>query len=269
MTGASDEAAVADVTPSPIAPSSVVWTTAFIDAPSDVLPAVAAFWARVTRSTISATRGDHDQFATLLPGDGDAFLRVQTLGDGPRVHLDLHVADVAAAVADAVAAGATEVLRREHVVLRSPGGFTFCFVPDRGERTRPQPVVGSFGGSTLVDQVCLDIPAAIFDAEGAFWSRITGWESLAASSPEFAVLRRPQGMPLRFLLQRLGPDERGPVRAHLDIACGENRVAVESEHIAAGAAVVRHGRVWTVMVDPAGLEYCLTPRDPVTGTLAH
>src|SRR4051812_7423425 len=103
------------------------WTTAFLDLPPPAFDAGAAFWCATTGSTLSPARGSRGEFATLLPPDGDAYLRVQRLDDGPaRVHLDLHVDDVDASAAQALALGATEVAQPGHVVLASPGGFPFC-----------------------------------------------------------------------------------------------------------------------------------------------
>ncbi len=248
----------------------VVWTTAFLDLPAAVHDAGTAFWCAVTRSTRSPVRGPQGEFATLLPPDGDPYLRVQRTGRAPRVHVDLHVADVAAHAALARDLGATEVHREEHVVLVSPGGFVLCVVPDGGERRRPEPVVGPGGAAQRVDQVCLDVPAPLLDAERAFWSALTGWAARTGSRPEFTVLERPAGVPLRVMLQRLGDDDpRTSVGAHLDVACGPTRTAVAAEHRALGAAHVAEGHGWTVLRDPAGLPYCLTGRDPVTGLVTR
>ena len=79
--------------PEPLRPT---WATAFLDlAPGAerVLP----FWCAVTGYSLSPWRGEHAEFATLLPADSaDDHLCVQRLGrldTGPwRVHLDLTVA---------------------------------------------------------------------------------------------------------------------------------------------------------------------------------
>ena len=55
------------------------WLTAFIDLPIDGFDRGAAFWQRVTESRISAPRGADDQFVTLIPPDGHAYLRVQRI----------------------------------------------------------------------------------------------------------------------------------------------------------------------------------------------
>ena len=118
---------------------AVRWLTAFIDLPAPVFDEGGAFWAAVTGYTLSGRRGDHEQFVTLLPDEGDAFLRLQRLGTGPAgCHLDLHVDDVAATRLQATSLGAS--VKHDHgsyVVLASPAGLSFCAVPHRGEAERP------------------------------------------------------------------------------------------------------------------------------------
>ncbi len=110
----------------------VFWVTAFLDFPADEFDSEVAFWSDVTGYAVSSVRGNHDEFATLMPHDGDAFLRVQRLAYGPpRIHLDLHVDDLSMAAHRAVELGAEVVGHPDPghvVVLTSPGGFTFCFV---------------------------------------------------------------------------------------------------------------------------------------------
>lgn len=72
----------------------VVWTTGFLDLPASVHARGTAFWCAVAAATPSALRGYDGQFATLVPPDGDAFLRAQRRGNAPRVRVDLHVDDV-------------------------------------------------------------------------------------------------------------------------------------------------------------------------------
>lgn len=245
------------------------WTTAMLDVPLDTYPDTTRFWCAVTGSTMSARRGQGGEFQTLLPQEGetDAFLRSQRHGENAaRVHLDLHVRDAAAlraALAEALRLGA--VLTHDAgdvVVLASPGGAVFCLVDEPGPRRRPHPVAGA-----LVDQVCLDVPASSFDTELAFWPALTGWHPTTTTpGADLVPLHRPPDLPLRLLLQRLGDDPRTGVTAHLDLACAD-RAATTSGHVALGARVRGHGPRWTTLVDPAGLVYCLTDRDPVTGLL--
>lgn len=245
---------------------AVRWLTAFLDTPARAATAE-PFWSAVTGTALSARRGPAGEFASLLPPDGDAFLRVQHVGSGAaRTHLDVHVDDLAGMRAHAIALGAGVVADPEgYHVLRSPGGLPFCLVPTSGEAQRPAPVVVAGGARSLVDQVCLDIPPHAFEAETRFWAALTGWERRAASRPEFMVLVPPPGIPLRILLQRL--DSPAPaVRAHLDLACAD--VGAETaRHVRLGAELVHRYPHWTTMRDPAGRAYCVTTRDPDTGRL--
>ncbi len=245
---------------------SVAWTTAFVDLPASSFDRGVAFWRAVTGSEVSPPRGEHGEFGTLLPAEGDAFLRVQRVLDGPGgVHLDLHVADPRAAADQAVSLGATEVADPGYVVLRSPGGFPFCLVPGEPGR-RPPPEQWPEGTRSLVDQLCLDIPSTAYAEECGFWAALTGWEPRTSSvSSDFSSLARPEGMPLRFLLQRLG-EPAGAVRAHLDLAA-EDRAAEVRRHASLGASVLAERGRWTVLRDPVGAAYCVTDRDPATGLL--
>ncbi|MEZ0578365.1 VOC family protein [Nocardioides sp. MH1] len=242
------------------------WVTAFLDlAPGNFEDGV-RFWAALTGYDVSPPRGESDQFATLVPRDGDAYLRVQRIEEGDdRVHLDLHVPDPGAAAARAVGHGATVVADRgDYVVLRSPGGLAFCFVTHRAE-VRPRPTTWSGGHSSLLDQVCIDIPASSYDRECDFWRDLSGWEMRSSPVSEFRSLVRPQGQPIRLLLQRL-EDETGEVRAHLDWATTD-RAAETERHLALGARVLDPRPGWTVLADPTGRRYCITDRDPETGVL--
>jgi hypothetical protein len=187
----------------------------------------------------------------LLPAGGDAYLRVQVVGDGPaRAHLDLHVERVPAQARRAVGLGASVVHDEgDLVVLRSPAGLLFCLVAWAGEAVRPA------GGRSLEDQMCLDVPAGEFAAEADFWAALTGWEHRPGSRPEFDFLVRPERMPLRLLLQRVD----GPAGMHLDLACGDRAVEVEW-HVELGARVVAVHERWTTLRDPAGRAYCVTDR---------
>ncbi|WP_328474049.1 hypothetical protein OHA21_14125 [Actinoplanes sp. NBC_00393] len=232
----------------------VRWVTGFLDTPSrDAEP----FWLAVTGSSLSPRRGPGGAFATLLPADGDAYLRVQVVGDPPaRAHLDLHVDDAASAAAEVTGLGAQVTFSEPGlVVLRSPAGIAFCLVDGEGEQSVP--AVGAFG--SVVDQLALDIPVALYEREVAFWAAVTGWQRRASDLPEFSFLQPAGPMPVRLLLQRVGGSAAG---VHLDFACGDVD-AEAARHVALGAQVVR--RVpgdWTTLRDPAGREYCVTGRSP-------
>lgn len=220
------------------------------------------FWATVTGSAISARRGDRSEFATLVPVEGDGWVKLQRTLVGDGTHLDLVVDDIDAAADLAGALGAEPVDSSEGVrVMRSPGGYVFCFTSWAAEG-RPSQQVRQ-GQEALLDQLCLDIPASLFEAETAFWSAVTGWELSSSAHEEFRSLVRPSAIPVRLLLQRLGADE-GVVSGHPDVACADRAASVQ-RWVEVGATVVEEHPGWTVMRDPAGLVFCLTDRDPATG----
>jgi hypothetical protein len=223
------------------------------------------FWCRVTGTRLSPRRGPRDEFATLVPPDGDPFLKmqrvVQSIPGG--LHLDLHTDDVrglAARVDDLGGSTSHHVLG--YVICGSPGGLTFCLVGHPGRR-RPGPV-GPRGARSLVDQVCLDVPPRQWHAERAFWAALTGWELRSGAGGELAALARPEGMPLRLLLQRLD-DEQYTVTGHLDLTCDDHD-AEAARHQDLGAHLVRRTPHGTTLRDPAGRGYCLTHRDVETGS---
>jgi hypothetical protein len=247
---------------------SIRWLSVFLDLPAPDLDAAVRFWLQVTEGQLSARRGPDGEFATVLPPQADAYLRVQRVQAGPGGHhLDLHIDPAAespaAVAARAVALGAS----RQHVeddliVLASPGGFGFCLVPWDGDSVVPGPAWPDPGGANRVDQLSLDIPPDRFDAELRFWRSLTGWDRRSASRPEFTFVEPPPGLPVRLLLQRrdqAGSQDR--VTAHLDLACSDIPALTE-RHVAAGARVLARFPQWTTLADPAGRPYCLTHRDP-------
>jgi hypothetical protein len=236
----------------------VRWAWVFLDTPSKEAGRSWAFWSEVTDCPLSASRGDTDEFATLLPPRGNAWVKVQSVTEVPGgIHLDLDVDDVHGAAAEAERLGATRVggIGDVVVTLRSQGGFTFCLTPWAGDGEQVRE-----GAADLVDQVCLDCPQEVHDAEVAFWVALTGWPWVEVDEPELSRLVRPAGIPFRLLVQRLG-EPTGAVRAHVDLACTD-RGSSTRRHVAAGARVLEVRGGWTVMSDPVGRVYCLTDRSP-------
>lgn len=236
----------------------------FLDTPSTRWAAGTEFWARVTGGSLSAPRGEVQQFVTLLPRYGDSWLKLQSIRDDrARVHLDLEAADPAEARRVSERAGASFAWQFEDVaVMRSPGGFLFCHthaVPGRA----PQMARSE---SAIVDQVCLDIPPRLWEAEVRFWRQLTQRTLERGAHSEFSFLGDPDPAgPPRILLQRLTVDAP-EVTAHVDIAT--NRRAEDTRrHEDLGADVVRVDDDWTVLVAPSGHVYCLTDRDSRTGSV--
>lgn len=239
------------------------WLSAFIDQPASTFEEGTRFWQAVTGSGISPRRGDHEEFATLLPPNGDPYLRVQRTADGAAgVHLDLHVTDIAEATREAEVLGATLRADQGYSVMSSPAGFVFCLVLHHGEARVPDP----FGWARphTLDQLCIDVPAAEFETECAFWEALTGAERRVGSRDEFEYLVRDPSLPLRLLLQRLDGDDPGTAaRGHLDFACGDHRSEVAADHERLGAEPIGVWEHWVSLRDPSGLPYCLTRREPV------
>src|SRR5690606_32027014 len=185
----------------------------FLDVPRDGWQASVAFWSAAARLTPSPTRGEDGQFLTLLPAAGTSCVRMQAIDGGPRVHLDVASHDRDALLRRALDLGATEAWRYEDVpVLRSPGGLLFCLTLAEPEPRLERPA------DLVLDQVCLDIPPRLWDAEVAFWQRLSGRGITTGRADHFARLVDPDPAGgLRFLLQRLGED-RPTVPAHADLA---------------------------------------------------
>jgi hypothetical protein len=247
--------------------SSYRWLTVFLDFPADAFGSGVAFWRAVTGSGLSAYRGTAGEFATLLPPDGDAYLRVQRLADGDGgCHLDLHVdaaVEPMTKAAERARSLGARVLHAEDglIVAASPAGFAFCLVAWDGEHVVPSALPGEAGASR-VDTLCIDVPPAGFSRECAFWAALTGWEAAPAPFPEYAFLRMPAGLPVRIILQRLenaAPGRRA--RAHVDFGCPDPTMV--TQHVALGARVISSQEHWTVLADPAGREYCLVNRPPI------
>lgn len=239
-------------------PAEVRWVWAFLDTPRADAERSWAFWSAVTGSTVHDRRGEHAEFATLAPARGAAWVKLQAVGAGTGgVHVDLDVDDVHGWAARAERLGAVRVgaLGDTVVALRSPGGFVHCLTTWGGAAGQDRR-----GMTSILDQVCLDVPRAAWPAETIYWSSLTGWALAGSDEPGFAALHRPWHVPVRLLLQRLDEVD-GPVRAHVDLACAD-RGSDTARHVAAGARIVAVRPFWTVLVDPVGRVYCLTDRNP-------
>lgn len=242
--------------------SPLPWIQVFLDTPVDCFEEAVAFWSAVTGWQPSERRGEDGHFLTLLPAAGSSYVKMQAIDGPPGMHLDLDSADRPATIGRARGLGATTAWTYHDVeVMRSPGGFTFCQTLLDGDLDGRPALVRD--GSTILDQVCLDIPSSSWDSEVAFWRDLTGRDLQEATAPGFARLVAP--VQPRILLQRLGEAD-GPVRAHPDLASAD-RAADTDQHVRLGARVVGVHGYWTVLTAPGGQVYCLTDRDPRTGTV--
>lgn len=243
---------------------AISWLAAFADVPEPLIGTAREFWAAVTASSPREAAGDRDEYLPLAADGEDPYLWIQRVRrpvpDGGW-HPDLYVDDLPRAVSLASDLGAELVREVSGLIgLTTPAGQPFCLVVSDGPQQRARPRRWPDGQHSLLDQICLDIPAAAFEGECRFWAELTGWPR-RRSSAEFVNLIRPASSPLRILLQRLGEDDDGPTRAHADLAC-DDVPAETARHRALGAEVVRVAEHWTTLRDPAGLIYCITDRDP-------
>lgn len=241
--------------------TSPFWLTAFFDFAPQAFEESVDFWSHVTGHSRSEGRGQHHEFASLVPPDGDQFLRVQRLGEGEsRIHLDLHVAAPRVAADRALTLGATEIADHGYVAMRSPAGVAFCFV-DHPAATVPPSMRWPGGHRSRPHHVCIDVPAPHWDEESSYWGELIGAELDPISDhQEFAWLQ-PHPRPWSALLLQRLDTETGPAGAHLDIG-SDDRVAEVARHLSHGATLASVGRWWTVLIDPAGLRYCLVDKSP-------
>ena len=239
-------------------PTHPAWIQVFLDTPAPAFEEAVAFWSAVTGWQPSARRGEEGQFLTLLPAAGSSYVRMQAVDAPAGLHLDLDSTDRAASVERARELGATHAWTYHDVeVMRSPGGFVFCQTLVDGAPVLDRP------GATMLDQVCLDVPAAHWEAEVAFWAALTGREPQVGALPQFVRLVQ-DGRP-RILVQRLDEAD-GPVRGHPDLASAD-RESDTAAHVRLGARVRTVYSFWTVLTAPGGQVYCLTDRDPRTGAV--
>ncbi|AEG43005.1 VOC family protein [Isoptericola variabilis] len=216
----------------------------------------AAFWRGLTGAeTVVA---DDDHWVTLETPDGwniafqpaPDLVRAQWPGQEhpQQVHLDLRVADVGAAVARAVALGAT-VLRENETwtTLADVDGhpFDLCHAPD----ARRLSVLG----------VTFDVPDA--SAAAAFWSRVLG-DPVGYDAGGRAMLDGER--PLLFQTVEgysapRWPDPAFPQQLHLDLWTGTRSLDdAEALVLEAGASKLPGGgESFRVFADPAGHPFCL------------
>lgn len=243
------------------------WLHAFLDTPAAEFAEASHFWASITRTTRSPLRGESEQFLTLVPDEGASWVKMQAVPGAGGMHLDLDSHDREAAVALAQEWGAMHAWTyRGVVVMRSPGGLTFCHTLAESRPDDPPRLARD--SHTVLDQICLDIPRESWEHECAFWSAMTGRAIEPGNSASYARLLAPDAP--RILLQRLDEAD-GAVRAHLDLATND-RASESARHVGLGASVLAEHSGWSVLRAPgraghpsSGQVYCLTDRSPQTG----
>ncbi|MGK5171228.1 VOC family protein [Geodermatophilus sp. CPCC 205761] len=199
------------------------------------------------------------------PAVRGAYLHVQRIGGAPRVHPDL-LGSLAGDVSRLEELGARPgPVGDGWRVMTSPAGLPFCVCEESWPHERPGAVTCPEGHRTRLVQLCVDVPAARYDAELGFWRAATGWADEPVSAPEFSRLVHRSESPLALLVQRLGDDDGGThARAHLDL--GTDDVDAEVVRVRAlGAELLRQGDGFVALRDPVGLPFCVTANHPDRG----
>lgn len=239
------------------------WVHVFVDVPPDIAELTRTFWSRALEWPAGRPWEGHPEFTSLVPGEGDAYLHVQEVHDVPGVHLDVVVDDLGEARDTLRDLGAEPGPRTEAwQVMRSPGGLPFCLCLQPADGARPPGTRHEGGHRSRLAQLCVDAPASLFDRELTFWRDATGWDDDPSGRPEFVELVGPASAPLQLLLQRLETDDTGTTtRAHIDL--GSDDIDAEADRLVAlGARYVDRFSGWAVLLDPAGLAFCVTGKSP-------
>jgi hypothetical protein len=241
------------------------WMAVFADVPADRAQTALRFWEAATATGALPAHGARGEFVPLAARGEDPYLWLQQVdraADDAGWHLDLFAADPGSAADMAVSLGARCVrAEADLVTLTTPAGQPFCLVNGHEGQRRARPRQWPGGHCSLLDQVCLHLPSPVYEDEARFWSDLTGWERRQATLPEFSRLAQPPKVPVRILLQRLGPADTGSARAHVDFSCSD--VAAEQRrHEGLGAITEGIAEHWITLRDPVGLRYCITDRKP-------
>ncbi len=235
------------------------WLTVFLDFPAGEFDTGTRFWTGATGYALSPFRGTNDEFTTLLPPAGGAYLKAQRLGDGPtRLHLDLHVSHpfAAAEAAEAIGAELVEESPHGYFVMRSPAGFTYCLV-EPGPTAVPQPVLWPDGHRSRVSRFCLDVPRKLYAAEVAFFRELLCGRWLEVAEPETA-LRPADDWALDVRLQ---PAEFATeVTTHLHLVTDDLAAEVARlVELGARQRAVRTGKA--ILEVPGGAAMCVVARE--------
>jgi len=101
------------------------------------------------------------------------------------------------------------------------------------------------------------------DKEAAFWKVILGLEE-KMRFPDYIFLSRLSAKGPRLALQQVPEAKAVKNRMHLDLAASDPEALIGQVLALGGARLQDHemgGFHWTVMADPEGNEFCITPQD--------
>ncbi len=100
------------------------------------------------------------------------------------------------------------------------------------------------------------------DKEAAFWEEILGLEE-RMRFPDYIFLSRLSAQGPRLALQQVPEAKTVKNRLHLDLASADPEALIERVLALGGTRLADHemgGFHWTVLGDPEGNEFCVTPK---------
>jgi len=105
--------------------------TVMIDVGAEDCEPAARFWSAALGRGRMPLNERYEALRGPLGGEGGAYVGLQRgVDDDQKFHVDIETDDVAAEVSRLEGLGArVEARIRRHVVMRAPGGHTFCVVP--------------------------------------------------------------------------------------------------------------------------------------------
>ncbi|MEO7447225.1 MAG: VOC family protein [Humibacillus sp.] len=203
--------------------------------------ALTEFWA----ATLGWEAHPHDDGNGCIRVDGAALIWVNSVPEPTSVKNRLHL-DVRAESLDAMLAGGAVVVDQQPgwTVMRDPDGQEFCaFVRDAPVGDRAYELGWDVTG---------DVAAA--HRVATWWAQVLGGEVVREEG--WTSVEGIDGLPFESLVfQPVPEDKRAKNRIHIDVTTDDLRALV-----AEGAMPTREkgddGIGWTVMVDPAGNEFC-------------
>jgi Glyoxalase-like domain len=215
--------------------------------------ALGRFWASVLGATFS-DQGDGSARVDPPPGRPaaervwvDPVPEPRTVKT--RVHVDLRLpGGDPAALVQAGASVVRELGADPWWVLADPEGNEFCAFPQRPDEPRP---AGVF-------ELCVDCRDAL--AQATWWAGVVGGKVERSAKGAFAWIEAAAGFPWQYWVFNEVPEPKAAKnRAHWDVDLTGSQ---PGDLVNAGAVVLREpddDRVWWVLADPEGNEFCAFP----------
>ena len=102
------------------------WVDALIDVPEHKAERAGEFWSQALGWPLGRLWTRHPEFRSFAPGEGDAYVHLQTIDGASRVHLDFEVDDVNAESERLARLGARKGDRHAHWHVMSSPAACHC-----------------------------------------------------------------------------------------------------------------------------------------------